>query len=160
VLENLGHAGLQGWGKFSKESGFCPLHFCSPNTAPNHKKELLFPVTGESHTYAAVWQGNGLDGNWKSWSHLIFYDAARLTFKDQIKTENSGFRRAVLITSFVQIWKWVLTRAIDFPPRFAFSDVHAYVCVCNFNLKDWKAPLPPLPDFCAPPFWSPEKGLH
>lgn len=43
-----------GWGKFSKESRFCPLQFSSPHTTPSHKKELAFPVTGDSRAYGAV----------------------------------------------------------------------------------------------------------
>lgn len=65
----------------------------------------------------------------------MFYDSARLTFKDQIKTGNRGFCGALLITSFFQIWKWVLTRAIDFLPCFAFS-----MCMhmCVFAILTWK----------------------
>lgn len=43
--------------------------------------------------------------------------------------------RALLITNFIHIWKWVLTRAIDFPLCFALP-VRMHMCV--FAILTWK----------------------
>lgn len=127
----------------SKESRLCLLHFAGPNTVLDQRRELAFPAAGEPRAHGAVWHEDGLGDLWESCWSLTSHDSTRLTFKDEIKSGNHGFCKVLLITSFIQIWKWVLTRAIDFPSCFVFS-----MCLhmCVFAVLTWKAggPLSPL----------------